>query len=202
MKNVITSCLVLASLLTSASASASPKTAALVREAEKLDFTPEQMSKLESLCEDYERAAEALNEYRELMGLKMKPQKKTISADVVDPTIRKIQEQARKYHGRFEVLKRTQNKWGPSTNLLARVARQSMQSKLDNERDVAKWTRKLWKAKLKAEKKDQKNYEKWVKDTEKARDKSSDEWKPFFQGQLDQAAAAREEDPQIRDTDM
>ena len=72
------------------------------------------------------------------------------------------------------------------------VARQSMQSKLDNERDIAKWTRKLWKAKLKAEKKDQKNYEKWVKDTEKARDKSSEELAEFFQSVLDQAAAARE----------
>ena len=198
MKNVITSCLVLASLF----ASASPKISSLLREAEKLDFTPEQLSRLESLCEDYERAADALNDYRELMGLKDKPEKKTINADVVDPTIRKIQEQARKYHNRFEVLKRTQNKWGPSTNLLARVARQSMQSKLDDERDVSKWTRKLWKAKLKAEKKDQKNYEKWVKDTEKARDKSSADLAEFFQSVLDQAAAAREEDPQIRDTDM
>ena len=68
--------------------------------------------------------------------------------------------------------------------------------------EAAKWTRKIWKAKLQADKKDRKVYENWVKDTEKARDKSSDEWKPFFQGQLDQAAAAREEDPQIRDTDM
>ena len=189
MKHIIMTCLVLASLF----ASASPKTSALLREAEKLDFTPEQLSRLESLCEDYERASDALNEYRELMGLHVKPTKKTINADVVDPTIRKIQEQARKYHNRFEVLKRTQNKWGPSTNLLARVARQSMQSKLDNERDVSKWTRKIWKAKLQAEKKDRKIYENWVKDTEKARDKSSEEWKPFFQGQLDQAAAAHEE---------
>ena len=198
MKHLITSCLVLASLL----ASASPKTAALVREAEKLDFTPEQLSRLESLCEDYERASDALNDYRELMGLKAKPKNKTINADVVDPTIREIEKQARKYHARFSVLSRTQKKWGPSTNLLSRVARQSMQSKLDNERDIAKWTRKIWKAKLQAAKKDKKIYEDWVKDTEKARDKSSDVWKPFFQGQLDQAAAAREEDPQIRDTDM
>ena len=57
----------------------------------------------------------------------------------------------------------------------------------------AKWTRKVWKAKLKAEKKDQKNYEKWVNDTEKARDKSSEELAEFFQSVLDQAAAAREE---------
>ena len=194
MKHLVTSCLVLASLLSSAAANVWPKTAALVREAEKLDFTPEQLSRLEFLCEDYERALNALSDYRELMGLKEKPPKKTINADVVDPTIREIEKQARKYHARFAVLSRTQNKWGPSTNLLSRVARQSMQSKLDNERDVSKWTRKLWKAKLKAEKKDQKNYEKWVKDTEKARDKSSEELAEFFQSVLDQAAAAREED--------
>lgn len=59
--------------------------------------------------------------------------------------------------------------------------------------EAAKWTRKLWKAKLKAEKKDQKNYEKWVKDTKKARDKSSAELAEFFQSILDQAAAARDE---------
>lgn len=50
-----------------------------------------------------------------------------------------------------------------------------------------------WIAKLKAEKKDQKNYEKWVKDTKKARDKSSAELAEFFQSILDQAAAARDE---------
>ena len=50
------------------------------------------------------------------------------------------------------------------------------------------------KAAAKAAKKDLKTFQNACKDTEKARDKSSDEWKQFFQGQLDQAAAAREED--------
>lgn len=77
-----------------------------------------------------------------LVDVKSKIDKLKISeGDIVDPTIRKIQQQARKYHGRFEVLNKTVKKWGPSTNLLARVARQSMQSRLDetrSERDLAK----------------------------------------------------------------
>ena len=185
MKHLITSFLALASLL----AGASLKTAALVREAEKLDFTPEQLSRLESLCEDYERASDALNDYRELMGLKIKPQKKTISADVVDPTIREIQKQAKMFHNRFEVLKRTQNKWGPSTNLLARVARQSMQSRLDEtraERDQAKAEAKALKDTQKAARKFGKNIEKVRKDFEKYRDKAAtDEERAFWQSLLD-----------------
>ena len=172
MKHIVTSCLVLASLL----ASASPKTAAIVREAEKLNWTPEQLSRLESLCDDYERASDALIEYQNLMGLKAKTQKKTtINADVVDPTIRKIQQQAKKYQNRFEVLCMTQKKWGPSTNLLARAARQSMQSRLDEtraERDAAKVYEKQVKDLQKAAKKDGKNLDKLRKDIEKYRDKA------------------------------
>ena len=111
----------------------------------------------------------------------------------VDPAIEAIAASARKNHARFEQIKHTMKKWGPHTNVVSRLARQSTMEKLTAERDISKWTRKIWKAKLKAEKHDKKIYENWVKDTEKARDKSSDEWKPFFQGQLDQAAAAREE---------
>lgn len=190
MRSIITSCLVLASLLASASASAASKTAALVREAEKLDLTPEQLSRLESLCEDYEHAEDALNEYRELMGLnKAKPPKKAIPADIVDPTIRRIQEQARKYHNRFEVLKRTQQKWGPSTNLLARAARQSMQTLLNEtraERDQAKAEAKAMKDMQKAARKFGKNVEKVRKDFEKYRDKAAtEEEREFWQALLD-----------------
>ena len=124
------------------------------------------------------------------------------NAAPVDPAIAAIAASARANHARFEQIKHTMKKWGPHTNVVARLARQSTMEKLTAERDVSKWTRKLWKAKLKAEKKDQKNYEKWVKDTEKARDKSSEELAEFFQSVLDQASAAREEDQQIRDTDM
>ena len=112
----------------------------------------------------------------------------------VDPAIEAIARSAQKNHARFEQIKHTMKKWGPHTNVVARLARQSTMEKLTAERDIAKWTRKIWKAKLKAEKKDRKVYEGWVKDTEKARDKSSEDWKPFFQGLLDQAAAARDED--------
>lgn len=111
----------------------------------------------------------------------------------VDPAIEAIARSAQKNHNRFEQIKHTMKKWGPHTNVVARLARQSTMEKLTAERDISKWTRKLWKAKLKAEKKDQKNYEKWVKDTEKARDKSSEELAKFFQAVLDQASAAHEE---------
>ena len=130
------------------------------------------------------------------------PKRPKKNAAPVDPAIEAIARSAQKNHARFEQIKYTMKKWGPHTNVVSRLARQSTMEKLTAERDIAKWTRKIWKAKLKAEKHDKKIYENWVKDTEKARDKSSDEWKPFFQGQLDQAAAAREEDQQIRDTDM
>ena len=143
---------------------------------------------------DYNAASTKFKELMELNGLnKPKPKPKTIASDVTDPTIKAIRKQIEKTHNRFEFLKKTINKWGPSTNLTARAAGASFQDKLNNERDIAKWTRKLWKAKLKAEKKDQKNYEKWIKDTEKARDKSSADLAEFFQSVLDQAAAAREE---------
>ena len=121
------------------------------------------------------------------------PKRTKKNAAPVDPAIEAIARSAQKNHNRFEQIKRTMKKWGPHTNVVARLARQSTMEKLTAERDVSKWTRKLWKAKLKAEKKDQKNYEKWVKDTEKARDKSSEELAEFFQSILDQAAAARDE---------
>ena len=121
------------------------------------------------------------------------PKRPKRNVEPVDPAIKAIAASARKNHARFEQIKHTMKKWGPHTNVVARLARQSTMEKLTAEREVAKWTRKIWKAKLKGEKKDKKIYEGWVKDTEKARDKSSDEWKPFFQGQLDQAAAAHEE---------
>ena len=112
-----------------------------------------------------------------------------VSADLVDPTIRKIQEQARKYHNRFEVLKRTQKKWGPSTNLLARAARQSMQSRLDEtraERDQAKAEAKSLKDMQKAARKFGKNIEKVRKDFEKYRDKAATEdERSFWQSMLD-----------------
>ena len=121
------------------------------------------------------------------------PKRQKKNAASVDPAIEAIAASARKNHARFEQIKHTMKKWGPHTNVVSRLARQSTMEKLTAERDIAKWTRKIWKAKIKAEKKDRKVYGNWVSDTEKARDKSSEDWKPFFQGLLDQAAAAREE---------
>ena len=139
---------------------------------------------------DYNAASTKFKELMELNGLnKPKPKPKKINADLVDPTIRKIQEQARKYHNRFEVLKRTQQKWGPSTNLLARAARQSMQSRLDEtraERDQAKAEAKSLKDMQKAARKFGKNIEKVRKDFEKYRDKASTEdERAFWQSLLD-----------------
>ena len=121
------------------------------------------------------------------------PKRTKKNAAPVDPAIEAIAASARKNHARFEQIKHTMKKWGPHTNVVARLARQSTMEKLTAERDIAKWTRKIWKAKLKAEKHDKKIYEDWVKDTEKARDKSSEELAEFFQSVLDQAAAARED---------
>lgn len=139
---------------------------------------------------DFYDAEKKLHELIHLNALKHKNKiKQILSADVVDPTIRKIQEQARKYHNRFEVLKRTQNKWGPSTNLLARVARQSMQSRLDEtraERDQAKAEAKALKDMQKAARKFGKNIEKVRKDFEKYRDKAATEdERAFWQSLLD-----------------
>ena len=167
----------------------------LVSLAKEIGLNEYQLSEFRAACEEYQNAEDKLMLLADLHGLnKVKPKTNPINADVTDPTIKAILKQVKKTHNRFETMKRTINKWGPSTNLTARAAGASFQDKLNNERDIAKWTRKIWKAKLKAEKHDKKIYENWVKDTEMARDKSSDEWKPFFQGQLDQAAEAREED--------
>lgn len=47
-----------------------------------------------------------------------------------------------------------------------------------------------WIAKCEAEKKDQKNYEKWVKDTEKARSKSSANMAEFYDAILEIATGS------------
>ena len=155
-----------------------------------LDCDEDQKSKLVRAYEDYQRSVANWLDVAQKMGLKKsRPKAKPISADLVDPTIRKIQEEARKYHARYEVLKRTQNKWGPSTNLLARAARQSMQSRLDEtrtERDQAKAEAKALKDMQKAARKFGKNIEKVRKDFEKYRDKAStDDERAFWQSLLD-----------------
>ena len=132
---------------------------------------------------DYNAASTKLKDLMELNGLnKPKPAPKSISADVTDPTIKAIREQVNKTHNRFEFLKRTINKWGPSTNLTARAAGASFQDKLNAARNEAKALKDM----QKAARKFGKNVEKVRKDFEKYRDKSAtgDE-RAFWQSLLD-----------------
>ena len=132
---------------------------------------------------DYDMASEKLNELMELNGLnKPKPKRPTISADVTDPTIKAIREQVKMTHNRFETLKRTINKWGPSTNLTARAAGASFQDKLNASRAYEKKVKAI----QKAAKKDGKNLRKLRDDLVKYRDKASTvDFRDLCQGLLD-----------------
>lgn len=132
---------------------------------------------------DYNAASSKLKELMELNGLnKPKPAPKSISADVTDPTIKAIRKQVEKTHNRFEFLKRTINKWGPSTNLTARAAGASFQDKLNTARNEAKALKDM----QKAARKFGKNLNKTRKDFEKYRDKAAtDDERAFWQSLLD-----------------
>lgn len=132
---------------------------------------------------DYNAASTKLKELMELNGLnKPKPAPKSISADITDPTIKAIREQVNKTHNRFEFLKRTINKRGPSTNLTARAAGASFQDKLNAARNEAKALKDM----QKAARKFGKNVEKVRKDFTKYRDKSAtDDERAFWQSLLD-----------------
>lgn len=151
-----------------------------ISDAEKADFR--------AAYDEFFRAAEVVHELKSKYGLN-KAQKVVVRADLVDPTIRAVQKQAAKYHNRFEVLSKTVRKWGPSTNLLARAARQSMQSRLDEtraERDLAKADAKVLKDMQKAARKLGKNLEKERKNFEKYLDKAATEdERAFWQTLLD-----------------
>lgn len=131
---------------------------------------------------DYNAASTKLKELMELNGLnKPKPAPKSISADVTDPTIKAIRKQVEKTHNRFEFLKRTINKWGPSTNLTARAAGASLQTKLNAARNEAKALKDM----QKAAKKFGKNVDKVRKDFKKYRDKAAtDDERAFWQSLL------------------
>ena len=132
---------------------------------------------------DYNAASTKLKELMELNGLnKPKPAPKSISADVTDPTIKAIREPVNKTHNRFEFLKKTINKWGPSTNLTARAAGASLQTKLN----AARAESKVLKDMQKAARKFGKNLNKTRKDFKKYRDKAAtDEERAFWQSLLD-----------------
>ena len=132
---------------------------------------------------DYNAASTKLKELMELNGLnKPKSAPKSISADLTDPTIKAIREQVKKTHNRFEFLKKTINKWGPSTNLTARAAGASFQHKLNAARNEAKALKDM----QKAARKFGKNVEKVRKYFEKYRDKAAtDDERAFWQSLLD-----------------
>ena len=132
---------------------------------------------------DYNAASTKLKELMELNGLnKPKSAPKSISADLTDPTIKAIREQVNKTHNRFEFLKKTINKWGPSTNLTARAAGASFQDKLNTARNEAKALKDM----QKAARKFGKNIKKVRKDFEKYRDKAATEdERAFWQSLLD-----------------
>lgn len=111
---------------------------------------------------DYNAASTKLKELMELNGLnKPKSAPKSISADLTDPTIKAIREQVKKTHNRFEFLKKTINKWGPSTNLTARAAGASFQHKLNAARNEAKALKDMQKAARKFGKNVRKYFEKY-----------------------------------------
>lgn len=107
----------------------------------------------------------------------------------VDPAIAAIAASARANHARFEQIKHTMKKWGPHTNVVARLARQSTMEKLTEtraERDQAKAEAKSLKDMQKAARKFGKNIEKVRKDFEKYRAKAATEdERDFWQSLLD-----------------
>ena len=132
---------------------------------------------------DYNAASIKLKDLMELNGLnKPKPAPKSISADVTDPTIKAIREQVNKTHNRFEFLKRTINKWGPSTNLTARAAGASLQTKLNAARAESKALKDMQKAARKFGKKVEMVRKVFAKYRDKA---ATDEERAFWQSLLD-----------------
>mgnify|MGYP003317538271 CR=1 FL=1 len=141
---------------------------------------------------NYNIAESHLKEIMELNGLnKVKPKAQPINADVTDPTIKAILKQVQKTHNRFETLKRTINKWGPSTNLTARAAGASFQDKLNAARAYEKQVKAI----QKAARKDGKNLGKLRKDLEKYRDKAETvDFRDLCQGLLDLLPVTNDED--------
>lgn len=190
MKNLTMPCLVLACLLASASTFAAkfnwnptPGELEFRAELDKTNLDEKIKDDIFFAYVDYNAASTKFKELMELNGLnKPKPKPKTIAADVTDPTIKAIREQVRKTHARFETLKRTINKWGPSTNLTARAAGASFQDKLNAARAYEKQVKEI----QKAARKDGKNLGKLRKDLEKYRDKAETvDFRDLCQGLLD-----------------
>lgn len=179
MKRIIT-CLLL-SACCCIPAIASPRTDRVMKSAEKIGLDETQLSRLRAACDQYDDADKHLHEMLSMIGIRIpgpSTNKVHIKADVVPKEIREMQQAARKYHNRFEMLEKTIKRWGPSTNLNVRAARQSMQSRLNEtraERDAAKVFERQVKELKKAAQKDTKNLSKLRKDLEKYRDKAETE---------------------------
>ena len=155
----------------------------LVSLAEEIGLKEDKLSEFRAACEEYQKAEDNLMLLADLHGLnKVKPKTKPINADVTDPTIKAILKQVQKTHNRFETMKRTINKWGPSTNLTARASGASFQDKLNAARAYEKQVKAI----QKAARKDGKNLGKLRKDLEKYRDKAETvDFRDLCQGLLD-----------------
>ena len=154
-------------------------------EVEKSSLTDNQKDEIRSAFGQYEIAEERLSQLISLNGIWKnisKRKRPTINADLTDPTIKAIRKQVNKTHNRFETLKRTINKWGPSTNLTARAAGASFQDKLNSARAYEKQVKAI----QKAARKDGKNLGKLRDDLVKYRDKASTvDFRDLCQGLLD-----------------
>ena len=110
------------------------------------------------------------------------PERPKKTAAPVDPAIAAIARSASANHARFETIKHTMKKWGPHTNVVARLARQSTMEKLTEARAEAKALKDM----QKAARKFGKNLKKVRKDFEKYRDKAATEdERAFWQSLLD-----------------
>lgn len=150
--------------------------------ADKLDSQAQ--ADLWRACEEYDAAEEKLSAMADMLLPKPKavPVPPPKNKAPVDPTIKAIRKQVEKTRNRFEFLKKTINKWGPSTNLTARAAGASFQDKLNAARQEAKALKDM----QKAARKFGKNIEKVRKDFEKYRDKAATEdERAFWQALLD-----------------
>lgn len=161
---------------------ASPRTDRLMKSADQLNLDETQLSRLRAACESYETAESNLTQVAKFIGINPKApstrHQAPIKANLVPKELRELEQAAKKYHNRFMFLDKTIKRWGPSTNMTARAARQSMQSRLNDtraERDAAKVFEKQIKDLQKAAKKDSKNLSKLRKDLEKYRDKAETE---------------------------
>lgn len=174
------------------------KTDRLMRAAQTMSFSEEELLRLRAAAADYEEAERRLLEIRTMMGLYSRPTNRmVINMNVKDPTIRQLEAQWAKSRNRFKTMNATIRRYGPSTNLHARVARSSMQERLDQtraERDQAKAEAKKAKELEKAAIKFGKNLDKERKNFEKYRDKAkTDEERAFWQALLDFLPVPNEE---------